>query len=134
MSRNIFALQAVRDLIKKHPERHDQGHWGAVDASMLETEGPYQVASCGSTACVAGWASTLAGAKMLIDPSEHSVRGRYFAERVLTLDGDTPLIGDHAQAVLGLASDEAKILFGAENTREEVLDMLKRLIKGKAIV
>lgn len=133
MTRNIFALNAVRSLIKASPEKHDQGDWASIDVEQIEVpDGATVRLSCGTTACVAGWAATLAGAKFLFS-SDSIDEGAYHASEVETVDGRVQTVSEHAQKVLGLSYDEASILFDGDLERGEVLDLLKRLVKGKKI-
>lgn len=133
--RNIVALKAVRDLIKKHPEKHDQEQWVNVPADLVKfNDGGTALATCGTSACVAGWAVAMAGGKYLINRGCHEAReGVYAPHRVVDPVGNAHLIEVYAAKVLGLTDKEADILFEATNSREEVLDMLKALIKGRKI-
>ncbi|MBB3752434.1 hypothetical protein FHT44_004946 [Mycolicibacterium sp. BK634] len=133
MTRNIFALRAVRDLIKKSPEKHAQDSWAAIEADQIVfPEGGVAKVSCGTTACVAGWAATLAGAKFLIEEDDLE-DGVYYAEKVEGLDGQTYWVDSYARNVLGLKPSEAGLLFNGDLERKEVLKLLKRLIEGKDI-
>ncbi len=132
--RNIAGLRAVRDLIKKSPEKHNQESWVHIPVEMVDLGGGAKaLVSCGTSACVAGWAAAIAGAKYIIDEYTDEEDGVYYPGDVQDLAGNKRPIDHFAAEVLGLTSYEAGGLFAAENTRDEVLTMLKRLIKGKSI-
>lgn len=88
----------ARQHIRDHPEQHDQGHF------ILEE--PH----CGTTACIAGHASLLAGARPLRGPNI-----REFTWVILP-DGDEVRVSDHARSLLGLDEFESEpIFFNTDN-------------------
>lgn len=125
-------VQERRDLvewfIKTFPEKHYQKDWIVNDS--LKFEKPNPQLSCGTVGCVAGWATTFAGATPF--------GGRYGRWDWVTLhDGDpnppTMLIPELAAAVLGLETEEANYLFEAENTRETLFEMFDDLRHGRSL-
>lgn len=134
-TRNVFALKAVRDLIKKSPAKHDQTNWFSVSSDVVKFEdGSVAKVSCGTTACVAGWASSLAGDVLVIQPHDWDEDEQMFRpSNVQTLEGNTVYIENRGREVLGLTHNEAEYLFDQNRTRAEVLDNLKALIQGQQI-
>ncbi|MBO0676907.1 hypothetical protein JRC04_05480 [Mycolicibacterium sp. S2-37] len=133
--RNIAALIAVRSLIKNSPDKHDQKQWVNIVPDLVKIDGELKYATCGTSACVAGWAAAINGAKYLITPftdfdEDDKV---YRPNMVIDKKGQQHCIEDYAQEVLGLTNEEAELLFDGELPRKEVLRLLKRLIKGKKI-
>lgn len=51
---NLELGKTVRDLIKAHPDQHDQSTW-----TSRSDENPIE--SCGTTACIAGWTAAARG-------------------------------------------------------------------------
>lgn len=109
--KNYPLIRKVRDHIRAHPEEHNQDQWGTWT-------------SCGTTHCVAGHAVILAGAKPTWDLHEH---GGY-SMRAVEYDGRMWSVGDLAQHLLGINSDQADDLFFVFNDAG-ALDMLDRFAK-----
>lgn len=132
--RNIAGLRAVRDIIKKSPEKHDQEAWVHVPADLVELEdGGSVLVSCGTQACVAGWAVAIAGGKYVINEYTDTEGEVYYPNFVVDPMGNRHTIEEYGEKVLGLDYFEAAYLFCSSHSREDVLDMLKALIKGKQI-
>ncbi|MFF0183508.1 hypothetical protein [Streptomyces sp. NPDC005244] len=104
---NTELLRKVRETIRRHPEKHDQGNWG------LKTE-------CGTTHCIAGWAAFLSGA--VID-WERELDGAWSAD---TVNGGARSIEDYARDALGLTFDQSNIFYMG---RDDALRRLDRLIE-----
>jgi hypothetical protein len=106
-------LVEVRDVIRDHPEAHDQRN-----------------VACGTTACVAGWAIAQEVARL---DGLDLVPGITNVEKVVYSDGG--LLNSSlydaldADRLLGLDFEEASWLFDPVRTRNEVLDELDRLIE-----
>jgi hypothetical protein len=130
-------LTEIRDLIRDHPERHDQGHWvdnifsahvGGNVADLVKfadqdiPEYPVNPDNpvCGTTACVAGWAAIF-GSPMGTEIRDGGYLFGSDGHRVGTAQG-------RAQDLLDLDGDQASYLFAGERTRDEVLTALDRLI------
>lgn len=136
---NVPLLEQVRKIIEDE-SRHKQSIWASVKRSILHTikerytpsggGGTLIPVSCGTSACVAGWAAQAAGAKMLVNPEELSYDKDGFAESnfVLTMDGRMEDIGEYAAELLGLTNKERYYLFAADWTNEQVLENLDALI------
>lgn len=138
IDRNVFALRAVRDLIKRTPRRHNQTVWAELDYDAVQfDDGDTAYVSCGTSACVAGWAVNLAGAKFVVQRGKEDQDGGrtvYFCSFALTPGGEEQHIETYARQVLGLSEAEAGYLFDGDLERAEVLALLKALVKGDNIV
>ena len=130
-------LTEIRDLIRDHPERHDQNHWvdnifsshvGGNVADLVKfadqdiPESPVNPDNpvCGTTACVAGWAAIFGspmGTEIRNGGALYGSDGHYAGTAQ-----------DRAENLLNLDGDQASYLFAAERTRDEVLTALDRLI------
>ena len=71
--RGLALLDATLHFIEEHPEAYDQSVWGELpsdycaSASVPDAEDPMP---CGTTACLAGWAAYLGGARITWDPDD----------------------------------------------------------------
>lgn len=145
MKRNIELLTKVRDLVKNEPAKLDMSLWGAVSADLVEFNGGYKArVSCGTTACVAGWAVQLAGDKLLIDEDHYDddypkLGSEDEYEKVFTVgqsvakNGRILDIEERARKLLGLTEDETNVLFFAPDGSDGALDLLNTLIAGDDI-
>lgn len=135
-SYNIALLEQVRDVIANE-DHHDQGIWMRISRRVLtsitdrwfdKSGSEFIAVSCPTAACVAGWAASLCGGKMIVgtDEIEYS-NGSVEATEVL-VDGEPRLISTFAREQLGLTGTEADALFAAEWTNEEVLENLDDII------
>lgn len=101
--------------IREFPETYDQSTWGSIDIiDPLHPDGDAR--SCGTAACVAGWAVRLASPLhlgLVLDEIPHH---RYC--------DDTVHVSFAAQHLLGLDSDEADSLFECSNPKHNVLETL----------
>ena len=134
---NIALLEQVRDTIADESQ-HDQTLWGRISRVALRAfpgrwtdrfGNQFIEVTCPTAACVAGWASTIAGAKMLVstDEAQHST-GEVQCNFVLTPDGEEYGISNYAREQLGLTYEEADALFAAEWDNEQVLENLDAII------
>lgn len=126
---NLDLLERVRDQILNEPDSYDQTQWSTMDELVdpVRRGRHNKVAvTCLTTACVAGWACSLAGDQMLVDTAHDYVATQryYYTDRVLTPEGHITGISERAQALLGLDWHDAYWLFHWDRTRQEVLDML----------
>lgn len=126
----------VAQQIRLHPESHDQRVWRRFDpwesaqltnvpVDRLDgSSGTYPIStrSCNTTACVAGWASTLAGD-----------RGDYLGDRAVTADGRVLTYRHRGEELLGVSVDDSEWLFAPFRTKGEVLYALDELAAGKRI-
>ena len=136
---NVALLEQVRDMIEDE-EQHDQTLWsrvsravlGAISERFRTDDGfdTYIPVSCPTAACVAGWAATLSGGRMLVDEYEATyTRGSAEASRVL-VDGEVYHISTYARQVLGLTSGEADALFDGNWSNAETLENLDDIIRA----
>lgn len=136
MALNVERLKEIRDLIKLDPAKHNQAQWAEFighDVPKDVLGNPIEV-SCGTAACVAGWACQLEGDKFIIPG--YVLAGnpdRVTADLVRTKDGNAECIGERAQEILGMDYDEADVLFWEGWSTKQVLKILKGLIKNGEI-
>jgi hypothetical protein len=103
---NVGALDQIRTFLREHPDVHDQSTF-----------------SCGTTACVAGWAIAL-----------H--RGARYGERMDPVvchdDNDDDAIEAEARDLLGLTDRETQALFyetcSAPRPERQALDLIDAII------
>jgi hypothetical protein len=87
-----------------------------------------QIRFCGTTACFAGHTCARSGYRPLFDYDDaptNRVTGRVNLDGAE--DGDWRWVGDTAQQVLGLTPGEAKRLFAAYNTLDDLHSMVKQI-------
>lgn len=101
---NIELLEKTMQYIKDHPEQHNQELW------------------CGTAQCFAGWAACLSG-KYDLTKWQHG--------ELAFLDNYHP--SDVGRHVLGLNYADARELFQATNTVNELELMVKDLCNGEHI-
>lgn len=141
---NVELLEKVRDIIADE-DRHHQSSWAEIGGDAIEQAvkggsldtgyGTYFEVSCPTAACVAGWAVSVVGAKMLIPRLQIPMRqdGSVSPRAMISVDtcladGEVRQISSYAREQLGLTGTEADALFAAEWTNEEVLDNLDDII------
>ncbi|SHQ57692.1 Uncharacterised protein [Mycobacteroides abscessus subsp. abscessus] len=129
---NVERLKAIRDLIKLDPTKHVQRYWAEFDTSELpktEHGEPIEV-SCGTAACVAGWACQMEGDKFSISRFElMGAPSKVTADFVRSEDGEVHFIADRAREILGLDRETSNIVFCEAWSTKQVLKILKALIK-----
>lgn len=134
---NVPLLEAVRDMVAaENGLRHEQGLWASIktgdrkvlDTFVNDTGERFVKVSCPTTACVAGWAATLSGAKLLVEAFDYQDHSTVSASAVLTPEGDVRAISGYARQRLGLTIEEADALFCGSGTTEEVLEALDDII------
>ena len=136
---NVPLLEAVRRMIAAEDGlRHNQGVWATIttddpaidagDTFVNEWDDKFVKVSCPTAACVAGWAATLSGAKLLVEAFDYQDNTVASASSVLTPEGDQLAISTYARRLLGLTEREADALFCGSGTTEEVLDALDDII------
>lgn len=132
MTRNIELLTKVRDLVAADPTKLDMGIWALVPYDLVQlNDGGMAKVTCGTTACIAGWAVQLGGSKLLV--TEQDLRdGVYSAGSCVAGNGRVVDIENHARKLLGLTQDEADYLFFVDD--DQVIPLLTRLIKGEDIL
>lgn len=138
MARNYLALYGLHAFLKENEELHNQVVWGYMESAAETVEGVARaisgdVFSCGTTACVAGWASLLSGDR----PEEcdlNPIGGKHWVfSSVITPNGDRQDIPDRAAEILGIGEDLAEALFyGVNLPHKSVLHALKMLMHGKS--
>ena len=123
---NTELFAKIRDMIREHPEQHDQSAWESQP-----------VDECGTTRCVAGWAVYLeAGAPLLTSDS-----GVYLTPEVEALglrlglvrggfEDDLDMIPVIAQRLLGLDDRQAHQLFYRMNN-QQALEQVERYAEGE---
>lgn len=135
---NIPLLEKVREQIADE-SAHDQSLWARIHRSVLnaipdrwtdDKGNRFVEVSCPTAACVAGWAVSFSGAKMVV-PEEY-LGGKFGSVEVTTCiaGGEETSISNYAREQLGLSLNEAEALFAAEWTNEEVLENLDDIIRA----
>jgi hypothetical protein len=130
---NVELLKKVRDKITSDPEHWNQNFWGILDGEVVERtrkpladRTPEFEISCGTTACIAGWACILSG-----EPMEwRTAAPDYFQPRLLsateTVHGRD--VSVRAAELLGLDEIDAGDLFHTYD-HDEALERLNHLIE-----
>jgi hypothetical protein len=108
---NLERLKTLRETVTTRENEWDQRDWA-------------RKYSCGTTMCLAGWASVLAGKEIDWRKSKHRLRGESVVASWLT-SGE--YIGQFAADWLDLDEEEADDLFHAY-TKQEALIVLDDLI------
>lgn len=113
----------IRKIIENHPENWNQTTWyrygyGITTVEIIRRE--LEEGTCGSTACVAGWAAILVS-----PPNATLVHGERV--RIRKTDRYVRII---AQKALGLSNGEADWLFAAHRSKEEVMSALTAIENG----
>jgi len=113
---NVDLLKRTLAHIESHPEEWHQEHY-----------------RCGSGMCFAGWAATLAGGLWAVedvdDDEESGDTDMLVAEpgeAKADEDGNVWAF-NRAQRILGLSSDQACVLFGSDNSLDELRGMVRYL-------
>lgn len=139
-------LRQVMVIITNNPDVWEQGRWVSIDLKTIGPRpvGPVVPGSCGTTACVAGWAAHLAGweyipyqdhfrltcacleCEDLADTGVHS-SGDPYPAFVARKNGEYRSVGCAAQRELGLTYNEAEDLFDGTNTWRNVLDAVNTI-------
>lgn len=132
---NIELLEKTMQHIETHPEDWNQETW-----------------RCGTGMCFAGHAATLAGREwasenpdgdnsMMILAKPDEFDSASFEEtyshktgRWTTTDRKVVLVEDVARSELGLAEDEAEIMFEPDNTKADLRKMVDNLKAGREIL
>ena len=110
---NADFADSVIGAIEAHPEQHNQSMWA-------------QQNECGTTMCFAGWAVTLAGAKLEFFDIAPDIKRAY--DCVLP-DGQVRNISDYAAKLLGINETQREALFHNMNNN---LDVIKDIVKDIA--
>lgn len=132
MARNIELLTEVRDLIEADQSKLNMNYWVSIPADTVEfNDGTTAKVSCGTTACIAGWAVQLNGDKLLVNEYSDFEGDKYLAEQCVARNGRVIDISHRAEKLLGLSNYEADVLFGGTN--EVALPMLNTLINGESL-
>lgn len=134
-------LRKIFEYIEAHPEEWDQGSWGkAFDLPPLrrlrDERGRFtggferlkaeEIAHCGTSFCVAGHATNLAGANLVKDGSHLYTEGlRVYAK--CEYQGRTYYISELARHLLGLTEYEADNLFAAGNDFDDVREYCEEI-------
>lgn len=134
--RNVQLLTKVRDLIKTEPAKLDMGLWGTTPTDVIKFKNGFAKVSCGTTACIAGWAVQLSGDKLLVREEDlctgWETDETTEVEYCIAGNGRSFLIDDRAQKLLGLTSDETDVLFMC--TDRQAVEYLGVLISGGDIL
>ena len=138
---NVALLEQVREMVADEG-MHDQSLWSRISRSLLPTISDrfvesneawsytYIPVSCPTAACVAGWAATLSGGKMLVNEQELDYDRGYAEASQVLIDGQVHHISTYARKALGLTMDEADALFDGNWSNEETLDNLDDIIRA----
>jgi hypothetical protein len=114
MVRNKELLQRTIDYIEAHPEEWDQAEW-----------------RCGTSMCFAGHAAILAGCEWRDETGPFVLLPDMEDKKYIY--GDTARVDDAARFMLGLTSNEAMVLFAANNSLVALREMVQGLIDGGSI-
>jgi hypothetical protein len=126
----------VRALVKEEIRqgRWDQGSWS--DGMRLNPETELREPTCGTTACVAGWA-VIADRGQFVDSDAVIARSDDDPDEVVDnwyhVKGkpvDTVSVKARARQLLGLTYDEAEYLFRGHRDEDEIMTFLKARIKA----
>ena len=134
--RNVELLTRVRDLIETEPDKLDMGLWGTIPTDVIKFKNGFAKVSCGTTACIAGWAVQLSGDQLLVN--EHDLctgwqeDGSTEVEYCVARNGRQFLIDDRAQKLLGITAYESEVLFMCDDS--QAVGYLDKLIAGKDIL
>jgi hypothetical protein len=114
---NVELLDRIEQQITEHPETWDQDAWFRLPR-MRKT--PVATPPCGTTLCVAGWAVSLSGYKL--------VPGRFDREGYLCIapDGQED-IAVAARRLLGLSEAQADRLFGDATDLDAIREQFAEL-------
>lgn len=139
-------LIAVREILVKNPERHDQQVWvgnayltpdelelGNELMLPVELIRPYAMRPltvqpeeagarwpvCGSTGCLAGWGGVLSA------PAGSFIRG----PRIVLPDGEEHLLHYWSAEKMGIRQHQAGYLFSPNRSRERLIRILDALIE-----
>lgn len=104
--------EKIHDQIDRHPESHEQAHWGEKN-------------ECGTSACICGWAALMNG--------DAHYEPLFLGVDILVLNDDA---GDdwinYGAKVLGLNELDADKLF-METSNTQAKEALKYIAKGERI-
>jgi hypothetical protein len=140
--KNLEQLVMTRALVKEEIRqgKWDQGSWATELVKSDETG--LREPSCGTTACVAGWAVIVDGGKFLNAGAVAARPEELEDPNLLTwkqevrvpktgqwVEFDTISVAARARRLLGLNYHEAEELFRASRTEDEIMDLLKQHIK-----
>ena len=116
-SLNIELAEKVLKQVTEHPETHNQEEWG------------YRAPSCGTQACLAGWAVHFTYPDLVMNwrSGPYGEEGAETASSV-TLDGRRVSIADLAAQVLNLDEADADDLFLTLD-RESAIELLEQYIE-----
>lgn len=132
MARNIELLTKVRDLIKKDPDKLDMGLWGPVADVIDFGDSTGAKVSCGTTACIAGWAVQLHGYQLLVHPDHLGDDGVYEVSYCVGGNKCPMDIEKKAREILGLSQAESDFLF-LDIMNSEAVTALDGLIAGESV-
>lgn len=122
---NVELLDETMNHIRNNPQKWRQSAWYAwldedgklaQDVVTVEVE---EVNSCGSAMCFAGHAALKSG--FPAPPSEN------WKQWTATIDGKLMDVSDYAKKKLGLNWEQADVLFGGDNTMEDLETMVALL-------
>lgn len=121
---NRALAQAIKNKITTEVERWDQNSWGCTLTDNVDPNGDLIDGTCGTTACVAGWACMLTGNPLDWATAEFMDGNKLQASRVK----GGAWIEEVATHEFGLNEDQAAALF--HNYDEDlVLQMLDQIIE-----
>lgn len=131
---NVELLRKTMDYIATHPQVWHQGSWFWIYDSDKDTVIPHQVEityeevnSCNTAFCFAGHAALMEG---FIAPPSNTYKAW---TRQVDVKGSDDWhyedVDEFARKRLGLSSDVANELFAAENTIQDLKDMVNLIIE-----
>ena len=121
---NRDLAQKIKNKIMTERVLWDQNSWAATDPTNIDANGELIDGTCGTTACVAGWACMLTQNDLDWSTAESIVGGKLQATRVKSGEW----IEDVATRELRLDDDQVATLF---HTYDEdlILEMLDQIVE-----
>lgn len=113
----------VMNWILAFPEKHDQGVYVRTSTPGMFNP-PNATGSCGTAACLAGWAALFAGREPIFESAGHTIAYYIYdsvAERFISND---------AGELLGILPEEREKLFYPDNTARDLYNMILILNNG----
>lgn len=130
---NVDALRRELEFVTAEPDRWDQGQWIDVPYDVLAgTAAPGVDWTCGTTACLAGWAALHAGCEPYV---EHHGGGSedfdHDPDLVRVVEtGEVHSVRDFARRRFGITYDQANLLFNGACTLLDLWEFAHALTDG----
>lgn len=129
---NIDAIASVIGYLLLFPENHDQDSWYAGLPNFFQTAEQLRRPKCGTTMCLAGWATSLFAPDRAIFSGGENVylpdpNGEFFVFGKTEGYYDEVSVESYAREVLGLTHEQAFTLFYTL-TNEEIIPALRYIV------